>query len=75
LGVQNNDDDTTRDSGVADFANDRLIPEMDATHSERPAELEDIVLSELLSSFFSKTAPPCREIGGGMKGNIHEMEA
>jgi hypothetical protein len=75
LGVQNNDDDTTRDSGVADFANDRLIPEMDATHSERPAELEDIVLSELLSSFFSKTAPPCRKTDGGMKGNIHEMEA
>jgi hypothetical protein len=75
LGAQNNDEDATRNSGAADFANDRLIPEMDATHSERPAELEDIVLSELLSSFFSKTAPPCREIDGGTKGNIHEMEA
>lgn len=75
LGIQNNDNDTTGYSGVADFANDRLIPEMDARHSERPAELEDIVLSELFSSFFSKTAPLSSEIDEGMEGNIHEMEA
>ena len=75
LTIANDDDDTAGDSGGGEFATDRMIPEMDARHSERPAELEDIVISELFSGFMSKTASRSRETNGGTKGNIHEMEA
>lgn len=73
--IQTNHDNTREDPGEEDFATDRVIPEMDATHSERPAELEDIVLSELLGSFVSRTASQSRSIFRATKGNIHEMEA
>jgi hypothetical protein len=73
--MRNNEDNDARASEVEEFAADRMIPEMDARQSERPAELEDIVLSKLLGSLVSRAASRSRRIIEATRGDLHEMEA
>lgn len=73
--TKSNDGISMEHSGAGYFAADRVIPEMDATIPERPAELEDIVLSEQSSSDVSRWAVKSQKAIGTMKGNIHELQA
>jgi hypothetical protein len=73
--MRNNEDNDARASEVEEFAADRMIPEMDARQSARPAELEDIVLSKLLGSLVSRAASRSRRIIEATRGDLHEMEA
>jgi hypothetical protein len=73
--TRNDEDGAGETSKVDAFATDRMIPEMDAKHSERPAELEGVAISELLGDAVSWAASRSRETIEATRGEFREMEA
>jgi hypothetical protein len=56
--MRNDNYENTETAKIEAFAADRMVPEMDAKHSERPAELEGNVVSQLSDVAVSRAASP-----------------
>jgi hypothetical protein len=72
--IRNREDDNRERSECEAFATDRMIPEMDARLSERPAELEGIAISELSGGVVSRAASRSRVIIEAARGELREVE-
>lgn len=58
-----------------ELASERVIPEMDAIHSERRAELDGTVISELFGGTMSRTAAEGWIMIAAERQSVHEMGA
>jgi hypothetical protein len=57
------------------FAADQVVPKMDAKHSERPFELDGMVITELLGGAVSRAASRSWNMIEATRGAIREIEA
>jgi hypothetical protein len=68
--MKNDKDKNTKTVEVEAFATERMVLEMDAKHSEPPAELRGMVITELSGGSVSRAASRSRRIDQSYEGRI-----